>query len=66
MRPINRSEILYGSRKYVLLVGRKGENRPSEPKNGIWRPKSVWSCDTSVDRKFYIDEKIYAFNGLNR
>jgi hypothetical protein len=31
-----------------------------EPKNGIWDPKSVWSCDISIDREFYIEhEKIY-------
>jgi hypothetical protein len=34
--------------------GRKGENEPSEPKNGIWGSKSVWSCDISIDRKFYM------------
>jgi hypothetical protein len=38
----------------------KGENRPREPKNGIWGLKSVWSCDISIDWKFYIEqEKVY-------
>jgi hypothetical protein len=26
----------------------KGENNPSELKN--WAPKSVWSCDISIDQ----------------
>jgi hypothetical protein len=39
--------------KNMSFRGRKDENRPTEPKNRIW----VWSCDTSIDRKFYIDEK---------
>jgi hypothetical protein len=38
----------------------KGEIRVAEPKNGIWGPKSVWSCDISIDREFYIEhEKIF-------
>jgi hypothetical protein len=41
-------------------MSQKGENKPSEPKNGIWGLKSVWSCDVTIDRKFYIDvENIY-------
>jgi hypothetical protein len=35
----------------------KGENRPPEPKNGNCVPKSVWSCDISIGRKFFIDEE---------
>jgi hypothetical protein len=27
---------------------KKGENNPSELKNGIWAPKSVYSCDISI------------------
>jgi hypothetical protein len=56
---IYRSGILHGSRKNIF-GGQKGENKPLEPKNGIWSPKSVWSCDISIDREFYMEhEKIY-------
>jgi hypothetical protein len=34
-------------------MGQKIENKPSEHKNGIWVPKSVGSCDISIDREFY-------------
>jgi hypothetical protein len=43
-------------KKYTFRV-KKGENKPSEPKNGIWAPKSVWSCDVSIDREFYIQHE---------
>jgi hypothetical protein len=29
-------------------VGKKGENQPSEPINGIWALKSLWFCDESI------------------
>jgi hypothetical protein len=58
---ISRSEILYGSRKYILLRGQKDENKPSKPKNGNWVPKSVWSCDISIDEEFIIDEENICF-----
>jgi hypothetical protein len=29
----------------VLQKKFQGKNNPSERKNGIWAPKSVWSCD---------------------
>jgi hypothetical protein len=29
------------SMKKCTFGGQKGENRPSEPKNGIWTPKSI-------------------------
>jgi hypothetical protein len=35
------------------VKAKKGEKRPLEPKNGIWGPISVWSCDTSIDCEFY-------------
>jgi hypothetical protein len=44
------------------LRGQNGEHKPTEPepKNGIWAPKSVWSFDMSINRKFYMEqEKIY-------
>jgi hypothetical protein len=44
---IHRSGIFHGARKKTFW-GQKGENKPSEPKNGIWGPKSVWSCDISI------------------
>jgi hypothetical protein len=52
--------------KKYTLGGQKDENRPPGPKNGIWGPKSVWSCDLSIDREFYKKrEKIY-FRGSKR
>jgi hypothetical protein len=42
-------------------LGSKGENKHSEPKNGILAPKLVWSCDVSIYREFFIVEKKYAF-----
>jgi hypothetical protein len=43
------------SKKKYTFGGQKGENRPREPKNGIWGPKSIWSCDISIDREFYME-----------
>jgi hypothetical protein len=48
-------------KKIYTFRCRKGENEPSEPKNGIWGPKSVWSCDISIDREFY--KKKYTLGG---
>jgi hypothetical protein len=48
-------------KKIYTLRGRKGENEPSEPKNGIWGQKSVWSCDISIDQEFNIDEENVCF-----
>jgi hypothetical protein len=48
----------WSKKKYTL--GQKGANRPPEPNNGIWGPKSLWLCDISIDREFYMEyEKIY-------
>jgi hypothetical protein len=56
----HQSGILHAARKCILLGGQHGENKPSEPKNGIKAPKSVWSCEISIDWKFYIEqEKTY-------
>jgi hypothetical protein len=45
-------------KKYTFGGGAyKGENKPSEPKKRIWGPKSVWSCDISIDRKFYMEQE---------
>jgi hypothetical protein len=44
-------------KKIHTFGGQKGKNRPLEPKNGIWGPKSVWSCDISIDQEFNIDEE---------
>jgi hypothetical protein len=53
-------------KKIYTFGGQKVKNRPPEPKNQIWGPKSVWSCDISIDREFYIEqEKIY-FWGTKR
>jgi hypothetical protein len=49
----------WNKKKYTFGY-QKGKNRPPEPKNGICGPKSVCSCDTSIDRKFNMEqEKIY-------
>jgi hypothetical protein len=45
------------SKKIYTFSGRKGKNRLPEPKNGSWGPKSVWSCDMSIDQEFNIDEE---------
>jgi hypothetical protein len=46
-------------KKIYTFRGRKCENKPAEPKNGICGPKSVWSCDISIDREFNMEhEKI--------
>jgi hypothetical protein len=42
-------------KKIYTFGGQKGKNKPSEPKNGIYGPKSLWSCDISIDRKFYME-----------
>jgi hypothetical protein len=47
-------------KKIYSFSDQKGENRLPEPKNGICGPKSVWSCDISINREFYVkQEKIY-------
>jgi hypothetical protein len=48
-------------KKIYAFRGQKGKNKPSKPKNGIWGPKSVRSCDIFIDRKFYIDEENIGF-----
>jgi hypothetical protein len=35
-------------KKKYIFGGQKGKNKPSEPKNEIWGPKSVWSCNISI------------------
>jgi hypothetical protein len=46
--------------KKYTFGGQKGQNRPLKPKNRNWGLKSVWSCDISIDREYYMDhEKIY-------
>jgi hypothetical protein len=62
MWPISRSEILYKWRKRSHQT-LKGKKKPSEPKNVIWAPKSVWPCDIFIDRKFCIHKKTYNLTG---
>jgi hypothetical protein len=50
-------------KKIYTFRGQKCGNEPSEPKNGIWGPKSVWSCDVSIEREFYIQQKKYTLGG---
>jgi hypothetical protein len=55
-----KNEIGHVMKKIYTFKGQKGKKTPPEPKNGIWRPKSVWSCDMSIDQEFYMEhEKIY-------
>jgi hypothetical protein len=51
------------SKKNYTFWGQKGENRLPEPINGIWGPKPVWSCDTSIVREFYTEQENYTFSG---
>jgi hypothetical protein len=44
----------WNMKKYTF-GGQKGKNRPPEPKNGIGGLKSVWSCDRSIEREFYME-----------
>jgi hypothetical protein len=46
------------SKKIYTLRGQKGENKPLEHTHEFWCPKSVWSCNTFIDRK-----KRHAFKG---
>jgi hypothetical protein len=48
--------------KYTV-GGQKGKNWPSESKNGIWGPKSVWSCHISIEREFHVNQKKYTLEG---
>jgi hypothetical protein len=50
------SHVTHHSKIYTFR-GQKGKNRTLEPKNGIWGPKSVWSCDISIDQEFNKDEE---------
>jgi hypothetical protein len=52
-------------KKIYTFRGRKGENEPSDLQNGIWGPKSVWPCDISIDREFYIQQQKIYF-GVNK
>jgi hypothetical protein len=47
---IHRSGILHGARKIILLGVKKS-------------PKSVCSCDLTIDRKFYMEQEQYTFEG---
>jgi hypothetical protein len=49
------------SKKKYTFGGQKGENRPLEPKNGIWGLKSVWSCDISIDQEVYMEQEKICF-----
>jgi hypothetical protein len=51
------------SKKKYTFGGQKSENRPPEPKNEIWGPKSIWSCDISIDQEFYTEQEKISFWG---
>jgi hypothetical protein len=60
---------IQSKKKYTFGV-QKGENKPSGcfkvSEHGVWAPKSVWSCDISIDLKFYMNQDFkikYSFNG---
>jgi hypothetical protein len=48
-------------KKIYTIGGQKGANRPPEPKNGIWSPKSIWSCDISIEQEFYMEQEKRTF-----
>jgi hypothetical protein len=50
--------LTWSTKKYTF-GGQKGKNWPPEPKNGIWDPKSVLSCDISIKREFHMKQKKY-------
>jgi hypothetical protein len=51
------------SKKKYTFGGQKGEIKPSKP----WGPKSIWSCDISIDREFYMEQgKIYLWGSKKR
>jgi hypothetical protein len=65
MRPISRSVILYRSRKYILLGGQKGDNRPPRAqKQNLGSKISVVVCP--IDQEFNIDEENICFQGSKR
>jgi hypothetical protein len=45
------------------LEGQKVKNTSTKPKNRICAPKSVWSCDIPIVRKFYLKQEKYTFGG---
>jgi hypothetical protein len=49
---IHRLGIFHEARKNIFW----GQNKPLEPKNGIWGPKSEWSCGTFFVREFYEEQ----------
>jgi hypothetical protein len=54
------------SMKKYTFGGQKGKNRPPKPKNGIWGPKSVLSCDISIERVFYMEEEKMYYTGSKK
>jgi hypothetical protein len=44
----------------------KCKNKPSEPKNGIWAPKSISSCDISIDQELKMEQEKMYFWGSYR
>jgi hypothetical protein len=50
-------------KKKYTYRGQKGKNKPSEPNNGIWAPKTVRSCHISIDQKFHSDKEKVFFQG---
>jgi hypothetical protein len=51
-------------KKIYTFGGQKGKNRLPEPKNGIWGPKPVWSCDISIVQELYITQEKICFWGV--
>jgi hypothetical protein len=45
------------SMKKYTFGGQKVYNWPP----GIWGPKSVWSCDISIEREFHMKQKKYSW-----
>jgi hypothetical protein len=43
-------------KKLHALRGEKGEKSPQSPITGFGLQNSVWSCDISIDLKFYMNQ----------
>jgi hypothetical protein len=53
-------------KKICSFRGQNGKNRLPEPKDGIWGPKSLWSCDISIVREFNMEQEKRYFWGLKK
>jgi hypothetical protein len=50
-------------KKICTIRGQNGEKRPTEPRNEIWGPQSLWSFDLFIVREIYMEQKKHTFGG---